>query len=101
MKLEVVRWQGDAVPGEGELRSRLEAEGYEVMSWSDAAGATYAPHTHEHDESLWLFRGEMTFGVDGAEYALRAGDRLILPSGTVHTAVAGAAGASYLVGQRS
>ncbi len=101
MKLEVLRWQGEAAPLEAQLRSMLEAEGYEVLSWSDAPGATYAPHDHQHHESIWLFRGEMTFGVDGAEYLLRAGDRLMLPTGTVHTAVAGATGASYLVGERA
>lgn len=101
MKLEVLRWQGDGEPAEAALRASLEAEGYEVFSWSDSPGTTYSPHTHHHDESIWLFRGEMTFGVGGDEYPLRAGDRLMLPTGTVHTAVAGGSGAAYLVGQRS
>jgi quercetin dioxygenase-like cupin family protein len=100
MKLEVLRWRGAAAPGEAQLRATLVAEGYDVLSWSDPAGTTYEPHTHQHDESLWLVSGEMTFGIAGQSYALRAGDRLLLPRGTVHSAVAGVAGASYLVGQR-
>lgn len=100
MELEVVRWRGDRSPLESDLRSTLESEGYSVFAWSDRAGTTYEPHSHPHDESIWLVRGEMTFGAAGAEHVLRAGDRLMLPKGTVHTAVAGGDGASYLVGQR-
>lgn len=100
MNFEVLRWNGGASPRETELRSSLEAEGYQVFSWSDSPAANYEPHSHPHDESIWLFDGEMTFGVDGQEHVLRAGDRLMLPKGTVHTAIAGAEGASYLVGQR-
>lgn len=100
MKLEVLRWCGATAPCETELRASLAAEGYQVLSWSDPPGATYEPHTHDHDESLWVVGGEMTFGIDGESYSLRAGDRLLLPCGTVHSAVAGADGASYLVGQR-
>lgn len=88
------------MPNEDDLRANLEAEGYSVLAWSDAAAATYAPHHHDHDESLWIVRGAMTFGIAGESYQLGAGDRLLLPRGTVHSAVAGAAGAAYLVGQR-
>lgn len=100
MKLEVLRWSGEAAPREADLHASLEAEGYSVLSWSDSAGTRYEPHSHDHDESLWLIRGEMTFGIGGRDYALGAGDRLLLPRGTVHSAVAGTAGAAYLVGQR-
>ncbi len=101
MKLELLRWSGDSSPVEADLRAGLEAEGYEVLTWSDPPGKSYEPHSHEHDESLWLVDGEMTFTIAGQRYALHAGDRLLLPRGTVHTAVAGGDGASYLVGQRS
>ena len=40
------------------------------------------------------------FGTDGRALRLEAGDRLMLPAGTVHTAHAGAAGATYLIGER-
>ncbi|MDX2167781.1 MAG: cupin domain-containing protein [Deltaproteobacteria bacterium] len=85
----------------GALRARLEAEGFSVWQWSDAPGATYTPHSHDHDESIWIVAGEITFGALGRELHLAAGDRLMLPEGTVHTARAGAAGATYLIGERS
>lgn len=100
MQVEVIRWDERAAPDPRVLRRRLEAEGFDVLSWNDAPGTTYEPHTHEHDESLWICSGAMTFGIAGREHHLRAGDRLILPRGTVHTAVAGEQGTAYLVGQR-
>jgi quercetin dioxygenase-like cupin family protein len=99
MRLEAIPWTGGPVE-EATLRDRLEAEGFHVWSWTDSAGADYEPHTHEHDESLWIVAGEITFGADGRQLRLGPGDRLMLPAGTVHTAHAGAAGAVYLIGEK-
>jgi quercetin dioxygenase-like cupin family protein len=100
MRLERIAWSGAGDPTEAALRRALEDEGFTVMAWTDAAGATYAPHSHDHDESLWCVAGEITFGAGGTDLVLGPGDRLMLPSGTLHTARVGAAGATYLIGQR-
>jgi quercetin dioxygenase-like cupin family protein len=100
MKLERIAWDESAAPTEDILRGRLEADGFEVFTWEDAAGADYRPHAHDHDESLWVIEGEMTFGAEGKELRLGSGDRLMLPRGMVHTARAGREGARYLIGQR-
>ncbi len=100
MRLEVIPWREPAAPTERLLRERLEAGGFEVFRWRDGAGADYQPHTHDHDESLWVIEGEMVFGAGGQEYRLGPGDRLMLPKGTVHSAHAGPHGVTYLIGQR-
>jgi quercetin dioxygenase-like cupin family protein len=100
MRLEVISWNGGAPLTEEALRQRLTDEGFEVFHWRDTAGTDYQPHSHDHDESLWVLEGEMTFGVAGRELHLRAGDRLMLPKGTIHTARAGANGVTYLIGER-
>jgi len=100
VKLERIPWTDPAAPTEAALRMRLEADGFETFSWRDPPGADYTAHSHDHDESLWVVEGEITFGVGGAEYRLGPGDRLMLPGGTVHTARAGARGALYLIGER-
>jgi quercetin dioxygenase-like cupin family protein len=100
VKLEVIRWSESAKPREGALRQRLESEGFEVFRWRDDAGADYQPHAHDHDESLWVIQGEITFGVADERYTLRPGDRLMLPKDTVHTAYTGAESCIYLIGQR-
>jgi len=99
--LEVIRWDGRDRPVEAALRRRLAADGFAAFFWRDAPGAAYAPHEHDHDESIWVVEGEISFGAAGREWRLGPGDRLMLPAGTVHTALAGAAGAAYLVGERS
>jgi quercetin dioxygenase-like cupin family protein len=101
MKLARLPWPADAgAPTERALKAQLEDDGFEVFGWSDAPGHFYAPHQHPHDESIFGVRGEIVFTIDGREYPLGPGDRLMLPRGTVHTAQVGPAGASYLIGQR-
>jgi quercetin dioxygenase-like cupin family protein len=100
MELAVIPWGQAKKPREGELKRRLEADGFEVFRWRDDAGADYQPHAHDHDESLWVIQGEITFGIDGRSYALGPGDRLMLPRGTVHTAYTGADPCLYLIGQK-
>jgi quercetin dioxygenase-like cupin family protein len=99
MQLEVVPWKRTERPNEVALRHQLEAEGFAVFRWHDDAGANYTPHSHDHDESLWVIEGEMLFGAGGREFRLGPGDRLMLPQGMVHTARAGPAGVTYLIGE--
>ena len=99
-RLELIPWAGRGNPVEAELRRRLVADGFDVVSWSDPPHRTYAPHSHDHDESLWCVRGSITFEVADQRYPLRPGDRLVLPRGTVHTAEAGDDGATYLIGEK-
>ena len=100
MKLERIAWSGPAAPGEEELRRRLAADGFEAFVWRDDPGADYSAHSHDHDESLWVIDGEIVFGADNQYFPLGPGDRLMLPTGTVHPARAGAEGARYLIGER-
>jgi quercetin dioxygenase-like cupin family protein len=100
MKLERIASQDNAPVDEARLRRELEGEGFDVWAWTDQPGADYRPHTHDHDESLWVVAGDITFAAAGREFRLGPGDRLMLPKGTVHTARAGAAGATYLIGEK-
>jgi quercetin dioxygenase-like cupin family protein len=100
MRLERIAWAGGMPPDEAAARATLAADGFDAWSWTDAPGATYAPHSHDHDESLCVVAGEIAFVIGGRTYRLGPGDRLQLPAGTVHAAEAGPAGATYLVGER-
>lgn len=99
MRLERIAWTEGAPPDEATARDRLAVDGFDAWAWTDSPGATYAPHRHEHDESLWVLAGEIAFVIDGETYRLGPGDRLRLPAGTVHAAEAGPAGATYLIGE--
>jgi quercetin dioxygenase-like cupin family protein len=100
MRLEVIPWNGGPPPIEDTLREQLTEEGFDVFRWRDEVGTDYQPHSHDHDESLWIVEGDMTFGAGGREFRLHTGDRLMLPKGTIHTARAGARGVTYLIGER-
>lgn len=99
MRLQQIPWPGGPVDEEV-LRQRLVEEGYDPFRWQDPPGTTYEPHSHAHDESLWVIEGEITFRIGDRDYRLQAGDRLMLPAGTVHTAHVGNSGATYWIGQR-
>jgi quercetin dioxygenase-like cupin family protein len=101
VRLAHLVWDGDRPPTEAELRTRLAADGFHALLWTDAPGAHYQPHTHAEDESLWVLAGEITFEVGGLTYRLQSGDRLQLPAGTLHAATAGSDGATYLIGERA
>lgn len=98
MDLVVIPWAGGHVDG-AELKTRLERDGCDVFRWSDPPAADYAPHSHDHDESIWLLDGEITFSTRAGDLRLGPGDRLMLPRGTVHGARAGRSGATYLIGE--
>lgn len=100
MRLALVPWADGEAPFESELRRRLTSDGFDATPWSDPPHRTYAPHSHDHDESLWCVRGLITFHIDGSDYRLGPGDRLMLPRGTVHAATAGPDGATYLIGEK-
>ncbi len=99
MRLERIPWPGGPVDEEA-LRERLVEEGFDPFRWHDVPGATYEPHSHAHDESLWVIDGEITFRIGDRDYRLGPGDRLMLPAGTIHTAHVGNSGATYWIGQR-
>jgi quercetin dioxygenase-like cupin family protein len=100
MRLEAIPWNGNGLVHVDALQQQLEQEGFNVFRWRDEAGVSYEPHSHEHDESLWVVDGELIFSSGGRDFRLRAGDRLMLPRGTVHAAHAGAAGVTYLIGEK-
>ena len=99
--VRVEPWKGTEPPTEQEAEARLRKEGYETFVWNDVPGAHYPRHRHGYDECLWILKGEITFQIEGREYALKPGDRLYLPAHIPHTAqVPEARGVTYLVGQK-
>ena len=77
---------------------KLRAEGLEAASWSNAPGDRYAPHEHGFDKVVVCVAGSIRFGLSarGIVIDLRVGDRLDLPAGTRHDALAGPAGVTCL-----
>ena len=82
--------------------TRLRGEASGCYTWSNGPGDRYAAHEHDYEKVLYCVDGSITFVLhrDGRRLELSAGDRLVLPSGTVHSAVVGPAGCTCIEGQR-
>lgn len=87
-------WADSAPPTESRLMQLYAAEGLSPYQWSNGPHDVYSAHKHSYDKVIYVVRGSITFGLpeEGREILLKAGDRLDLPSNTVHDAVVGAQG---------
>ena len=85
-----------------ELMARLQAEARDCHSWSNGPGDRYAAHSHGYEKILYCVDGSITFVLEAERRALelKGGDRMVLPAGTVHSAVVGPGGCSCIEGRR-
>ena len=81
---------------------RLRTEASDCYSWSNGPGDRYAPHSHGYEKVLYCVDGSITFVLEGPDERLEltAGDRMVLPAGTVHAAEAGPQGCTCIEGKR-
>ncbi len=101
MELKLLQWDKPIAPDEGMMRGELAREGYQIFKWADSAGTCYPPHQHDHHESIWVLEGQIEFQIGKNHYQVNPGDRLFLPSGTLHSAeVKGPQTCFYLVGEK-
>lgn len=58
--------------------------GYEIFLQEGPEGSGPPPHSHSWDESFYVTRGEVVFGIADKESIAEAGTLVHLPGGTVH-----------------
>ena len=82
--------------------TRLRGEATGCYSWSNGPGDRYAAHSHAYEKVLYCVDGSITFVLEpgGRRIELSAGDRMVLPAGTVHGAVVGPSGCTCIEGRR-
>ena len=85
-----------------QLMEKLSAEATGCYSWSNGPGDRYAPHSHGYEKVLYCVEGSIRFQLEneGRTLELEAGDRMVLPPGTVHSAVVGSRGCTCIEGRR-
>lgn len=103
--MQIIRWSEKTVPGEHELRRRMQHEGLAPYSWSNAPGDTYAVHNHSYEKILYCVRGSIRFVLPdepggGQHIDLAPGDCMILPPGVRHSAWVGPNGVTCLEATR-
>jgi hypothetical protein len=76
----------------------MRAEGLDAGPWSNGPFDRYAPHRHGYDKVLVCGAGSIEFQLLelGRTVRLAAGDRLDLPSDTLHGALVGGDGVTCL-----
>jgi quercetin dioxygenase-like cupin family protein len=86
-----------------DLMMRLRGEASGCYSWSNGPGDRYGPHSHTYEKVLYCVDGSITFVLEAKSahwIELKAGDRMVLPAGTIHSAVVGPAGCTCIEGKR-
>jgi quercetin dioxygenase-like cupin family protein len=66
------------------LASGEATEGYEIFLQRGAEGSGPPPHSHPWDESFYVIRGQIDFGIGADSTTASPGTLVHLPTGTVH-----------------
>lgn len=61
-------------------------KGFSCDLWVDPPGRVWADFIHETDEFVMLVEGDEEFEMNGKKYRLKAGEELLIPARTYHTA---------------
>ena len=81
---------------------RLRQEARDCYSWSNAPGDRYGAHSHSYEKVLYCVSGSITFVLEdtGEHLELEPGGRMVLPAGTLHSALVGPRGVTCVEGKR-
>lgn len=96
-------WPHNDTPTEAELRHTMQAEGLHPTRWSNASGDRYLVHSHDYHKVVYCIEGSIWFTITDENdrvVELEPGDRLDLPAGVRHGAMAGMDGVTCLEGHR-
>lgn len=66
------------------LASGAATDGYEIFLQRGPEGSGPPPHSHPWDESFYVVKGEIDFGIDADTKTASPGTLVHLPAGTVH-----------------
>ena len=81
------------------IEESLRREADDVYAWSNGPGDRYARHSHAYTKVLRCVTGSIDFTLDDRVIHLDAGDRMVLPAGTAHSATVGPHGCSCVEGK--
>jgi quercetin dioxygenase-like cupin family protein len=66
------------------LASGQQTHGYEIFLQRGPEGAGPPPHSHDWDESFYVVKGEIDFGIGAEQMTAQPGTLVHLPAGTTH-----------------
>ncbi len=78
-----------AIPAEqiNEKTSRKFVSGEQGMLvwWSGKAGSVFAPHSHPHEQIVWMIKGKLKIRIGNEERIMATGDIAVIPGGVEHS----------------
>jgi quercetin dioxygenase-like cupin family protein len=77
---------------EDRFRQEMADEARAVSVWANGPGDRYAPHSHSYRKILCCLDGSITFHMGSGDVELTAGERVVIESGTSHSATVGPTG---------
>ena len=86
MMVEHWNTEKDGQFSEATLRKKLETKGYHVTRYVYSPGTHFPDHTHAIDKIDAVVSGRFHMTMRGQSVILEAGDCLIVPRGTMHSA---------------
>jgi quercetin dioxygenase-like cupin family protein len=81
------------------IEESLGREADDVYRWSNGPGDRYARHEHAYTKVLYCVAGSIDFALDDRVIHLDAGDRMVLPARTAHSATVGPSGCVCVEGK--
>jgi quercetin dioxygenase-like cupin family protein len=85
-----------------DLMTALRQEAGSCYSWANGPNDRYGAHSHPYEKVLYCVDGSIKFVLEreGKQLELKPGDRMVLPAGTVHSAIVGPSGCTCVEGKR-
>lgn len=86
--MNVYQWtiKTDGPLTETGLTNKLEQMGYVCTLYTYPKGTFFPAHTHETDKIDAVLKGQFKISMTGESVILNAGEYVIIPKGTIHSA---------------
>lgn len=95
-QVEKIIWQQKGPPTKTAIEAWFTKKGLKPHAWSNEPGYIYDKHSHLYAKVLFCLSGSIVFKTDEGDFELTRGDRLIIPSGVVHSATVGSEGVTCI-----
>ena len=79
------RWLAPMVPNKEQIQTMFEQDDLEYFEENFPPGAKIDKHRHPFDEIRMIVKGELLYNISGNKVLLRSGDKIIVPSNTLHS----------------
>ena len=79
------RWLAPLAPNKEQIQFMFEQDDLEYFEENFSPGAEISKHRHPFDEIRIIVEGELLYNISGNKVLLKAGDKIVIPSNTLHS----------------